>query len=172
MQSHPRPFARARLSVSDWLRFLALSCGRFVKSQPAKLATSGLLLLGLLAAYSRGPWIGAVFLYFVYAVLRPHPISGLMRAFWTGLLLAVIVALTPLRDKIVSVLPFMGGRIDYGNVIYRQQLLDRAWQIIQVSPMWGDQSALLKMQICGRDKASSTWSIPICRCCWPMGLSA
>jgi O-antigen ligase len=43
-------------------------------------------------------------------------------------------------------LPFFGGQVDNFNVVYRQRLFDRSWQVIQESPMLGDQAALLKMQ--------------------------
>jgi O-antigen ligase len=43
-------------------------------------------------------------------------------------------------------LPFLGGHVDSFNVVYRQRLWDRAWQIIQQSPMLGDDAALLQMQ--------------------------
>ena len=51
-----------------------------------------LAILGSARGLFPGPLDRRMFLYFVYAVLRPHPISGLMKAFGTGLLLAVVVA--------------------------------------------------------------------------------
>jgi hypothetical protein len=105
-----------------------------------------LLWLGLLAAYSRGPWLGAVLIYFVYTALGGAAVSGLLKATGAAVLTGVAVALSPLGDKIERVIPFLGGNVDAQNITYRQQLLSDAWQIIQQSPILGDQRALEKMQ--------------------------
>jgi O-antigen ligase len=117
-----------------------------IKSKVTRLAVIILWWLGLIAAYSRGPWLAAVLVYFVFAALRPHPLPNLLKAAGLGAIAALLVSLSPLRDKFVSVLPFLGGTVDSGNLVYRQRLRDRAWQIISESPLLGDQTALLKMQ--------------------------
>jgi O-antigen ligase len=115
-------------------------------SKRSRLAVTALLWLGLLAAYSRGPWIGAVCIYLAFAALSPRAFSRLLKATGVGLIVALLISLSPLRDKVVSVLPFLGGTIDSQNVAYRQRLFDRSWQLIQQSPLFGDQDALLKLQ--------------------------
>jgi O-antigen ligase len=117
-----------------------------VKSGRSRFLVAILYWLGLLAAYSRGPWIAAVLVYFVFAAVRPRAVSKLIKAAAVGMIVVIFIGLTPLRDKVINVLPFMGGTIDSENVIYRHRLFDRAWQIIQESPVLGDQAALLKMQ--------------------------
>ena len=101
---------------------------------------------GLFAAYTRGAWVGAVLVYFLFAALQPRPLSKLFKATGGALIIGMLVYLSPLGDKIVSVLPWFGGNVDNSNIIYRQRLWDRSWQIIQDSPILGDQGALLKMQ--------------------------
>jgi O-antigen ligase len=101
---------------------------------------------GLIAAYTRGAWVGAVLVYFLFAALQPRPLSKLFKATGGALIIGMLVYLSPLGDKIVSVLPWFGGTVDNSNIIYRQRLWDRSWQIIQDSPFLGDQGALLKMQ--------------------------
>jgi len=117
-----------------------------VKSPLLRNAVVALYLLGLFAAYSRGPWLGAVVIYFVYAALSRPAVSGLLKAAGTFALVAVVVAVSPLGDKIVQVIPFLGGTVDAQTITFRQRLLDRAWEIIQNSPILGDQHALLKME--------------------------
>lgn len=117
-----------------------------LNSKRHRLAVTALLWLGLFAAYSRGPWICAVFIYFVFAAQRPRAFSALFRAAGIAVIVAIPIALSPLGDKIANVLPVLGGRVDNENIVYRQRLLDRSWQIIKESPFFGDPEALLKMQ--------------------------
>jgi O-antigen ligase len=117
-----------------------------VKSKTSRLGVTGLIWLGLLAAYSRGPWLGAVCIYFVFSALKPGAVSKLFKAAGVAGFLVILIGISPLRDKVVNVLPFLGGTIDSENLAYRQRLFDRAWDIIQESPFLGDQNALLRMQ--------------------------
>ena len=117
-----------------------------VKSKVQRLGVTLLLWLGLFAAYTRGAWVAAVFIYFVAAALGPQAPSRILKAAFVGAIAAFVVSLTPLGAKVTSVLPFLGGTVDNFNIIYRERLLDRAWQVIQESPWLGDQGALLKLQ--------------------------
>jgi hypothetical protein len=117
-----------------------------VRSKLSRNAITVLYWLGLLAAYSRGPWVGAILIYFVYGALSRGAVSGLLKAAGATALVAVIVAISPLGDKIARVVPYFGGTVDAENITYRQRLLDRTWQIIQDSPFLGDQYALSKME--------------------------
>jgi hypothetical protein len=117
-----------------------------VASKSTRIGGTAIFWLGLLAAYTRGAWIGGVLVYFLFAALRPNPLSKFLKATGVSVVIAFLVYLSPLGDKIVSVLPFLGGTVDSFNVVYRQRLFDLSWQIIQESPMLGDQAALLKMQ--------------------------
>jgi O-antigen ligase len=101
---------------------------------------------GLLAAYTRGAWVGAGLVYFLFAALQRKYFSKLFKATGGALIVGVLVYLSPLGDMIVSVMPWLGGKVDNSNLIYRQRLWDRSWQIIQESPILGDQGAMLKMQ--------------------------
>jgi hypothetical protein len=117
-----------------------------VQSKLTRNAVIVLYWLGLLAAYSRGPWVGAILIYFVYVALSGRAVSKLLKAAGASVLVGLIVAISPLGNKIASVIPFFGGTVDAENITYRQRLLDRAWQIIQDSPFLGDQHALAKME--------------------------
>jgi O-antigen ligase len=101
---------------------------------------------GLFAAYTRGAWVGAVLVYFLFAALQPRSLSKLFKATGGALIIGMLIYLSPLGDKIVSVLPWFGGNVDNFNVIYRERLWDRSWQIIQDNPFLGDQGAMLRMQ--------------------------
>ena len=106
----------------------------------------GLLLwFGLIAAYSRGPWAGAIAMYFIFAALGPRALPRLVKSVGAAALVSTVLFLSPLGEKIVQVLPFMGGSVDSGNVQYRQRLATRSWELIQQHPWFGDQHAYTKM---------------------------
>jgi hypothetical protein len=117
-----------------------------VDSKRSRIGVTALIWGGLVAAYTRGAWIGGVIVYFLFAALRPRAFSKLLKATGVAVFIAVLVYLSPLGNRIVSVLPFLGGQVDNYNVLYRQRLLERSWEIIQARPMLGDQAAMLKMQ--------------------------
>jgi O-antigen ligase len=117
-----------------------------IQTKLFRIAGTAIFWAGLLAAYTRGAWIGAVLVYFVFAALRPNPFTRILKAAFAAVVIGVLAYLSPLGDKITSVLPFLGGQVDNFNVVYRQRLWARSWQIIQESPIWGDPAAMIKMQ--------------------------
>jgi O-Antigen ligase len=116
---------------------------------PSKLTRNALIVLywlGLLASYSRGPWAGAVLIYFAYVAFSGRTLSKVFKALGVAALVGVVVDVSPLGSRIAQVIPFLGGSIDRDNIIYRERLLTRAWEVIQQSPFLGDQQALVKME--------------------------
>jgi O-Antigen ligase len=145
--------ARASTSHSLFLGYvLAVAFGLWlglmshVQSALRRAGAIVLYWLGLLAAYSRGPWLGAILIYFVYIAVQGRRLSRLIKAAVTAGLIAAIVLASPLGDRVVRVVPFLGGTVDSWNITYRERLLDRAWEVIQDSPLLGDQYALAKLQ--------------------------
>jgi O-Antigen ligase len=118
---------------------------RHFESKVARLCVALLFWVGLVAAYSRGPWIGAVLIYFVFAALGPRARSRFFKATFAALLAAAVISVTPLGERIAKVFPFLGGSVDDFNVTYRQRLATRSWELIQGHPFFGDQMALQKM---------------------------
>jgi hypothetical protein len=119
---------------------------RYLDSRLQKLAGLVVLCLGLIAAYSRGPWVGAVCIYFVFAALSPRGAVRVVKAAFVALLGATALYFTPIGEKVASVLPIFGGKIDAIDIDYRQRLFNRTWEIVRESPLFGDQSAMLRMQ--------------------------
>jgi O-antigen ligase len=133
-----------------YLLAIAFGCWLYlqmaVKSKFSRLALGTLLWLGEFAAYSRGPWMCAILIYFLFAAQKPGAASAITKSLFVGALAAIVVALSPLGQKIASVIPFFGGHIDSGNIDYRQRLWDRGWEYILQSPFFGDQYVLTKMR--------------------------
>jgi hypothetical protein len=117
-----------------------------VQSRLTKWSITGLFLFGLVAAYSRGPWVGAILVYLAFAALGPRALGKLSKAIAGISLFGLAVAISPLGEKIARVVPYFGGTVGIGNVEYRERLFARSWQIIMNHPLFGDQAALLKMQ--------------------------
>jgi O-antigen ligase len=111
-----------------------------------RIGVTLLLLLGLIATYSRGPWISAVCIVFSFYALKPGARRALTKAAGIIVIAAGVIVFTPLGDKIISLLPFFHGSTQDPSVVYRNQLLDHALQIIQDNPFLGDQNGLLKME--------------------------
>ena len=146
---------RAQASAGDPLALgyvLAIAIGFWlylkshISSAPLRTGTMLLLWLGLFAAFSRGPWLGAVVVYFVYAALNPRAISGMFKALVVFVIAAAAVALSPLGSKIASVLPFLGGQVGYDSFLYREALLQRSWELFQQHPWFGNPFVLLQME--------------------------
>jgi hypothetical protein len=129
------------MALGFWLYLQA-----HVTSKKMRIAVPVLLWAGLLATYSRGPWLGAICVYFFYAALGPRAFSRLIKAgLLAGGTLAALSA-TPVGDKVLRVLPIFGGSVDAGSITYRQMLAARSWQLIMASPFFGDQLAFFKME--------------------------
>jgi hypothetical protein len=111
----------------------------------ARLGTGIVFWLGMLAAFSRGPWIGAVLIYLAYSALKPRAISRLFKAALVIAIVLGLASLTPTGEKLMNSLPFTGGQPD-ANFIYRQRLLDRSFELIQAHPFFGDQLAMQEME--------------------------
>ncbi len=111
-----------------------------------RIGVTLLLWLGLVATYSRGPWLIACCIFLVYFLLMPRAWSRLFKAAAIAAIFTVVVSFTPLGDKIVNALPFFSTSTEDSSVVYRRRLFDRTWEVIQESPILGDQDALLKLQ--------------------------
>ncbi|HEY7974880.1 MAG TPA: O-antigen ligase family protein [Ktedonobacterales bacterium] len=104
------------------------------------------LLLGLIAAYSRGPWLGAVIIYFVYMLLGPRAVARAFKATLIAGVAAVALLMSPLGPRIEKVVPFLGGQVDNFNILYREVLAERSLDMIRLHPYLGDQDAYAKLQ--------------------------
>ncbi len=133
-----------------YLLAIALGFWLYLKSHvpTRRIRTVGTLAfcLGLVCAYSRGPWIGAVTIYFAFSALSPQGFPRLLKAAGGLIILAGAISLTPLGPRIMSVLPFMGGSVDSGSFSYRERLAARSWELIKEHPYFGDQLAYQKME--------------------------
>ncbi|MBW8829815.1 MAG: O-antigen ligase family protein [Burkholderiales bacterium] len=116
---------------------LFLAMQRYVV-QNRRIWWLGLFLLfgGLISTVSRGPWVAALATLTVFKLTGPKAVGGLFKS---GLVLGAIVGLvmmSPMRDTVVDLLPFI-GTVEAENVVYRQRMLESSIQIILQNPWFG-----------------------------------
>ena len=123
---------------------IAVAMGFFVflrKSVPnPRVWYLGMLLLagGIISSLSRGPWVGAAVMLLVFLAVGPFPVLRLTRLGMLGAIVTPAILLSPVGEKILDRLPFI-GKIQAENVTYRQQLLEVSISQIQKNPWFGDR---------------------------------
>ena len=100
------------------------------------LIVSAIIVGGLISAFSRGPWVGAVVCVFVFFAVGPNPVARLFKLIALSTFIACIIIVSPYGSRVVDFLPFV-GTVDAGNVSYRQAVNDRALLIIGLNPFFG-----------------------------------
>jgi hypothetical protein len=124
---------------------LWLSLSQNITAPRQRLAVHVVLLMGLVAAFSRGPMLGAVIIYLLYAAFRPNAAWRVFKAGTVAAAFATALSFTPVGQRIISVIPFFGGTVDSENITYRQRLLSRTMDIIADSPWLGARDAMLQL---------------------------
>jgi O-antigen ligase len=94
------------------------------------------ILAGLIAPVSRGPWVAAAVLFFIFLALGPNVVKKMSVAFMMSILVGVSLPVIPGGEKIINMLPFVGN-VDKFNVDYREVLFDKALLIVQREPLLG-----------------------------------
>jgi O-antigen ligase len=95
-----------------------------------------LLILGLIAPLSRGPWLGAAVILLVFIATGPSGVPQIAKLALLGVILTPALLASPVGPTIVAHLPFVGN-IEAENVTYRQRLLEIFLQIIMQKPLFG-----------------------------------
>lgn len=96
-----------------------------------------LLALGLLLTFSRGSWVGAIFLGTAYLMLNNARV--LVRFLMYSFLIAIPLAFVEFDDRIVEVLPFIGSETGEAarTVDYREDLLSASISVANENPLFG-----------------------------------
>lgn len=124
---------------------LFLYAGSLIRNGVMAVACFGLLLGGLIAPLSRGPWIGAAIMLPVFLATGRRAVLNLGRLALALLLVLPMLYMTPYWDRLIDFLPFVGS-VDEGNVTYRQRLLEIAWLIILDNPLFGSADFIYYME--------------------------
>jgi O-antigen ligase len=104
-----------------------------------------LLMAGLVATLSRGPWVGAAAMFLIFVATGP---SAGLRFAKIGLLGAIILPLllaSPAGRTIIDYLPFV-GTVEAENITYRELLFNISIEVIKQNPLLG---------------AADVWQLPV-----------
>jgi hypothetical protein len=123
-----------------------LGVRHYVDSRRTVILTLCLLLAGLYATDSTGPWVGAAFIVLVFSILSPGSTSRALRFAAVAAVAGMVLFELTGSSALASHLPFVRSMENNADYLYRVRLFDRAQQIFLASPLLGDQQALLKMQ--------------------------
>jgi O-antigen ligase len=94
-----------------------------------------LLAGGSFGAFSRGGWLGAGVIYFSFFAAGPRALSRFVKGACIAAAIAGLIAMSPLGDQIIAMLPKSGQYADE----YRHQLAERGWEVVFKNPFFGNQ---------------------------------
>lgn len=114
-------------------------------SAAMKLGLFCLMAGALIVSYSRGAWVSAALGLVTYVVCRPDARRHFGRILVSTGLLIVIAFVTPLKEKVIDRLPFI-GKTAQDTVDYRQQLAETSWALVDQHPWFGDPFVTLRME--------------------------
>lgn len=95
-----------------------------------------LLVGGLIAPLSRGPWIGAVVLLIVFIGTGRNAARRLMSLGIAAMLVFFVVSILPGGERAINLLPFVGST-EKENIDYRDKLITNSMIVIQRNPWFG-----------------------------------
>lgn len=141
-------FLRAYTTVFEPIAFglfiaiaipLTLALIHSLKRRTLALGGLALLVLGLIVTFSRGPWVGAVFAAVVFTAVSGRVFSNFTKLAVIGAIGLMVLSATPMGDKILALLPFI-GESSTDSVDYRQQLMDIGWSVAMESKWFGSET--------------------------------
>ena len=117
-----------------------------INANNARTCIAITLVAGLIASLSRGPWLGAVLIVFVFVALGPKPGASLTRMSLVSVAGILLLLATPYSDKIIDLLPFVGS-VDAGNIEFRNKLIENSIEVISRNPYFGSFDALASSEM-------------------------
>jgi len=119
--------------VLGFIMMVALLASLYVRQlvQPGvhRKALLALMAMGLVAAMSRGPWVGAVVGLFVVAIFSANPVVNSIKLALAAFASAIALVMLPGGEKILNYLPWVGA-VDASNITYREDLFEQAKLVI------------------------------------------
>lgn len=105
---------------------------------PRRTMVLGLLIMaaGSIASLSRGPWVALVGALVLWYSMSPQGLKRLITAFAVLSALVGFALLTPARDEIISMIPWVGEADNY-NIDYRERLIQVSYFMISENPWFG-----------------------------------
>lgn len=108
----------------------------FINNKTLKRIGLIIILLGLVAPLSRGPWVGAAVMYTAYLLMSKNGIASLIKFGFGGLIAFAIATQLPNGEKLINLIPFV-GKTEQFNVEYREKLIDVSLLVVAKYPFFG-----------------------------------
>ena len=123
-----------------YIMVVTLGCyfllAKYIQNRFLRLLGWALILGGLFAPLSRGPWVGAAILVIFYILISPKATKRMTYLALAILLVIPLLSSFPVGQKVINMLPFI-GKTDTENVDYRVKLLDNAYIVFNRYPLFG-----------------------------------
>lgn len=116
-------------------------CSDFIHIHSARRNALLILLMGLFASLSRGPWVGAACMFLVFLATGQHATQRMVRWGMLSVLALFLLPFIPGGEKLINLLPFI-GHVDTGTIDYRQQLFHNGFIVIQRNLLFGSVNVL------------------------------
>jgi len=107
----------------------------------SRTAASALMIGGIFAPLSRGPWMGGLAMVATFALTGPRGISRLLLLATGSLGAITVLTLLPGGEKVLNLLPFV-GTVEADNIDYRGRLLEQSLMVAQRHPWLGSDTFL------------------------------
>lgn len=113
----------------------------YIQKKTNKKFTALILLAGLIAPLSRGPWLGAIALIGLFILSGRNAVKKLTMLFLISIASLALISALPGGEKVINLLPFIGST-EKENITYREDLLDNSIIIIKRNLMFGSVNYL------------------------------
>jgi hypothetical protein len=115
---------------------LYLYVAPLIQNKWLRLLCQLVILGGLIAPISRGPWVAAAALLFIYIAIGPQVMKKMTIAIIFTVLAGASLPFVPGGEKVINLLPFVGN-VGKFNASYREVLFDRGLMIVAREPLFG-----------------------------------
>ena len=112
-----------------------------IKHKLIRLLGMALLVAGLIAPLSRGPWVGAVALLTVFIATGRHAVPRLLGFVMVLILSFSLIAVLPGGERVINLLPFI-GKTEKNTIEGREDLLSTSYIVIERNPWFGSVNYL------------------------------
>lgn len=120
---------------------LYLFMQRSIQRKSIRQLGMALLVAGLIAPVSRGPWVGAAALLVVFIATGRYALRRLALLSLATMLILPLVPMLPGGERVINLLPFV-GTTETENVDYRERLFTNSMIVIQRNPWFGSTTYL------------------------------
>jgi len=96
---------------------------------------------GLFASISRGPWVGMLIFVLLYNMLGYKAMGATVKLLVGGGVAVLLIMVLPGGEKLIQLLPWIGS-VEQGNIAYRSQLYEMSMIVIQQHLWFGSVNFL------------------------------